>query len=134
MKSEIGLYIHIPFCKSKCHYCDFTSFAGKEEQIENYIKALKKEISEVNLEKYSIKTIYIGGGTPSILNEIQIKELLSEITINQKPEEITIELNPGTVTKQKLQTYKEIGITRLSIGLQSTHNQLLKQLRKNTYL
>lgn len=129
MKKEIGLYIHIPFCRSRCYYCDFISYTGKEKQRENYIKALKKEMEQVDLGKYNVKTIYIGGGTPSILNETQIKDLLSEATKNQTPEEITIELNPGTVTKQKLQTYKELGITRLSIGLQAVQNHLLKQLR-----
>lgn len=129
MKKEIGLYIHIPFCRSRCYYCDFISYTGKEKQRENYIKALKKEMEQVELDKYNVKTIYIGGGTPSILNETQIKDLLLETTKNQTPEEITIELNPGTVTKQKLQTYKELGITRLSIGLQAVQNRLLKQLR-----
>lgn len=129
MKKEIGLYIHIPFCRSRCYYCDFISYTGKEKQRENYIKALKKEMEQVDLGKYNVKTIYIGGGTPSILNETQIKDLLLEATKNQTPEEITIELNPGTVTKQKLQTYKELGITRLSIGLQAVQNRLLKQLR-----
>lgn len=134
MKKEIGLYIHIPFCKSKCHYCDFKSYVGKEERIPEYIKALKKEIQAQNLENYKIKTIYIGGGTPSILREKDLKEILTEVTKSQTPKEITLELNPGTATTKKLQAYKNLGITRLSIGLQSTQNNLLKQLgRIHTY-
>ena len=134
MKKEIGLYIHIPFCKSKCNYCDFTSYTGKEEKVDQYIEAVIKEIKQENLENYKIKTIYIGGGTPSILSEAQITKLLTAATKNQTPEEITIEINPGTATKEKLQTYKTLGITRLSIGLQVAQNHLLKQLRQNPYL
>ena len=129
MKKRIGIYIHIPFCKSKCYYCDFISFAQKEEWIEEYVNALIKEIKHVDLSKYNIKTIYIGGGTPSILESKYIVQILNEI----KPfvdlnAEITIEVNPGTVDKEKLKAYKEAGINRLSIGLQSTENELLKQI------
>lgn len=90
---EIGLYIHIPFCKSKCYYCDFNSYANKEDLIEKYVESIKKELKEENVNDYNIKTIYIGGGTPSILNEQYIEKILSEIDIS-KAEEITIEVNP----------------------------------------
>ena len=90
---DIGLYIHIPFCKSKCYYCDFNSYANKEDLIEKYVEALKQELKAENINKYNIKTIYIGGGTPSIINEQYIEEIFKEINIT-KAEEITIEVNP----------------------------------------
>lgn len=130
---NVGLYIHIPFCKSKCYYCDFCSFANKEDYIEKYINALKEEISEMEQERYCFRTIYIGGGTPSVIDEKYIKEILGMLDI-KKTKEITIEVNPGTVTKHKLQTYFDSGINRLSIGLQSTNDKLLKEIgRIHTY-
>lgn len=118
-------YIHIPFCKQKCLYCDFNSFAGKESLIEEYINALKKEIinSKINSEK--LYTIYIGGGTPSFIDEKYIEEVL-----NLLPEamEVTIEINPGTITNEKLLKYKELGINRISIGLQTTDEKILKAI------
>ncbi len=129
---ELGIYIHIPFCKQKCYYCDFISYANKEDSIAEYVEALKKEIKqEANKQEYEITTIYIGGGTPSILDAKYIKEIIDTIKENykiaEKPE-ITIEINPGTVNKEKLQIYKKTGINRISIGLQSTNNKLLKQI------
>ena len=130
---QIGIYIHIPFCKQKCLYCDFTSFAGQEEKQIQYIKAIKREIEKWkkhNKDK-KISTIYIGGGTPSYIDSKSIAEILAPMGPAQ---EITIEINPGTTTKQKLEDYKKVGINRLSIGLQSTHNNLLKELgRIHTY-
>ena len=128
---EIGIYIHIPFCKSKCIYCDFNSFAKKDECIKPYIKALIKEIKNYAKENKDIivKTIYIGGGTPSYINEIYIKEIIETIKNNYniaKEAEITIEVNPGTANKKKLELYYKLGINRLSIGLQSTNDNLLK--------
>ena len=128
---EKGIYIHIPFCKSKCIYCDFNSFSNKDDCIESYINALLKEIKEYskNNKNILIKTIYIGGGTPSYINEKYIKEIIKEIKndfeIIPNPE-ITIEMNPGTVNKRKLQCYYNIGINRISIGLQSSNDKLLK--------
>ena len=128
---EIGIYIHIPFCKSKCIYCDFNSFAKKDECIKPYIKALIKEIKNYAKENKDIivKTIYIGGGTPSYINETYIKEIIETIKNNYniaKEAEITIEVNPGTANKKKLELYYKLGINRLSIGLQSTNDNLLK--------
>lgn len=132
-KKEIGLYIHIPFCKHKCDYCDFISFANKEEYIEEYINKLIEEIKIENLGQYKITTIYIGGGTPSFIHSKYIVQILDSID-KEYAEEITIEVNPGTVTKQKLQDYYNAGINRLSIGLQSTSNEMLEQLsRIHTY-
>lgn len=134
-KKSIGIYIHIPFCKAKCYYCDFVSFANKEELYEEYAQAVIKEIRYKDISKYSIDTIYIGGGTPSILDGESISKILKEIIPYTKKEtEITIEINPGTANKEKLKEYKKAGINRLSIGLQSTKNDLLKQIgRIHTY-
>ena len=122
---EIGVYIHIPFCKQKCLYCVFVSFANKQELQKDYIQALKKEIQNWKNDAYKIKTIYIGGGTPSYIDSNYISEIIN--LVGNAPS-ITIELNPGTVTKEKLLVYKNAGINRLSIGLQSTNDTLLKQI------
>ena len=139
---EIGIYVHIPFCKQKCYYCDFKSYANKERLIEEYIKWLKYEIKEVgtgNKLDYEnglddlvfVKTIYIGGGTPSYIDSKYIKEIIEEIKTNfkvSKDTEVTIEINPGTVDKQKLLDYMKSGINRVSIGLQSTDDDILRKI------
>ena len=126
---ELGIYIHIPFCKRKCEYCDFISYCDKDNLIETYVEALKKEINLQNIQSY-IDTIYIGGGTPSYIESKYIKAIMKEIKKKniRKNAEITIEVNPGTVTEAKLKDYKECGINRLSIGLQSTKDELLRQI------
>ena len=136
---EFGIYVHIPFCKSKCHYCDFISYSGKETIWEKYVEALKEEIkyNSSKLKDKNITTIYIGGGTPSIISSSDLTEILNEIKqdykINQNCE-ITIEVNPGTANEEKLSEYKKAGINRLSIGLQSTKNEILKKIgRIHTY-
>ena len=129
---EIGIYIHIPFCIQKCYYCDFISYTNKFDIINKYVESLKKEIKLSNLkEKNIIKTIYIGGGTPSSINAKYIKEILEVIKekfLVDSYAEITIEVNPGTVTKEKLEIYKEAGINRLSIGMQSNNDLILKKI------
>ena len=139
VKEELGIYVHIPFCKQKCLYCDFVSFAKSEMWEKEYIQALKKEIEE-NKEKakgYLVTTIYFGGGTPSYIDSKAIVRILNTIKENyeiDKQAEIGIEVNPGTVTKEKLEDYKQAGINRLSIGLQSADNAILKQIgRIHTY-
>ena len=122
---EIGVYIHIPFCKQKCLYCDFVSFANKQNILKEYIQALEKEIQNWKNNKYKVKTMYIGGGTPSYIDSNYISEIINLVGFAPS---ITIELNPGTVTEQKLLDYKNAGINRLSIGLQSTNDNLLKQI------
>ena len=125
---KLGIYIHIPFCKQKCYYCDFVSFANQEGFQNKYFQMLKNEINDFfSKNKYEISTIYIGGGTPSFVDSEFIKEILKLIP-NNHADEITIEVNPGTVTLEKLQLYKKIGINRLSIGLQSTQDRLLKKI------
>lgn len=134
---ELGIYIHIPFCKSKCSYCDFISFANKEEIVEEYIKSLEKEIENTNENDYEINTIYIGGGTPSFIDSkyiIEILETINNVFKVKQNTEITIEVNPGTVNEEKLKDYIDAGINRISIGLQSTNNKILKQIgRIHTY-
>lgn len=132
---EIGIYVHIPFCVKKCYYCDFVSYSNSFEMQEKYVEKIIEEI-EYNkdvLSNNKITTIYIGGGTPSSIKSKYIKEILKCIykvaNIENKDDmEITIEVNPGTATKEKLQMYKDCGINRISIGLQSTNNELLKQI------
>ena len=139
----VGIYVHVPFCKQKCKYCDFISFQNCENYFDDYFECLKKEITEkadeINSEnkKILIDTIYFGGGTPSIVCEKYIEEVLKKIyeyyNVSENAE-ITVEVNPGTVDKFKLEKYFEIGINRLSIGLQSTDDKLLKMLgRIHTY-
>lgn len=134
---ELGIYIHIPFCKSKCSYCDFTSFANKEKMVEKYIECLKKEIKNKETNNCVVDTIYIGGGTPSFIDSKYIKEIVEIVKTKFKIKEeaeITIEVNPGTVNEEKLKDYEETGINRISIGLQSTNNKILKQIgRIHTY-
>ena len=143
---ELGIYIHIPFCKQKCYYCDFVSFSNKQNFVENYVEAAKTEINnyfqdKTILERYTVTTIYIGGGTPSYIESKYICEIMEVLENNLKQNkvkfedmEITIEVNPGTVNKEKLEQYRKAKINRLSIGLQSTNNEMLKQIgRIHTY-
>ena len=126
---EISLYIHIPFCKNKCMYCDFPSFAGKDNLRDRYVAALIKEI-KMKAEQYIIKTVFIGGGTPTYLTLEEMDMLLSAIDKLKFADdyEFTVECNPGTLTFEKLKLMKDRKVNRLSIGLQSTNNSLLKTL------
>ncbi|HSA06107.1 MAG TPA: radical SAM family heme chaperone HemW [Candidatus Gastranaerophilales bacterium] len=131
-----SIYIHIPFCKSKCHYCDFVSFAGKICSIDAYFTALEKEIS-FYLKDYKDKkfqTVYIGGGTPSLIDVNYYEKLLSNISFCENPE-ITIEMNPGGVSFEYLENLKKIGFNRLSIGVQSFDDDILKIINRphNSY-
>lgn len=138
MKQELGIYIHIPFCISKCYYCNFVSYVEKEYIIEEYINSLCMEIlqnAEI-LSEYNISTIYFGGGTPSYIDEKYIKQIMDTLSLFKKDDsflEVTIEVNPNSITLEKLREYKRCGINRISIGLQSTHNDILKTIgRKHT--
>ena len=128
---ELGIYIHIPFCVKKCDYCDFISYPNKYDLQEKYIDKLLDEIEDNKdlLLNNDVSTIYIGGGTPSSIKPKLIKNVLEKVyevaKIKDKDKlEITIEVNPGTVTKENLQLYKDCGINRLSIGLQSGNNNI----------
>lgn len=136
---DLSIYIHIPFCESKCKYCDFLSYDNKKESIDNYLDVLNNEILNysLQLDNYIIKSIFIGGGTPSILSCKQIEDLFNNLRNNyniSKECEITIETNPGTLDMNKAEMYKSCGVNRISLGLQSTNNKTLKALgRIHTY-
>ena len=129
---KLGIYIHIPFCKQKCFYCDFISYANQDKYFQKYVQALSKEINNfIDNNKIEVQTIYIGGGTPSLIDAKYIEEILhifEKRNLLKEAKEVTIEVNPGTVTEEKLRTYKNSGINRLSIGLQSTEDKILKQI------
>lgn len=133
MKRELELYIHIPFCVKKCAYCDFLSGPADDATKENYVAALVNEIKSYAefAKEYRVSTIFIGGGTPSILEESQMEQIMQtvyEVFDVDKSAEITIEANPGTVTLDKLELYRKSGINRISFGLQSVNNEELKML------
>ena len=132
-----SIYIHIPFCKSKCPYCDFASWANKEYLIEKYFNALSLEIetkcqSYKNLQSASpIKTLFIGGGTPSLVAPEFYEKLFSVLKKHftiEKDAEITLEVNPGTARNDFLSGYKKLGINRISIGIQSFNEKVLELL------
>lgn len=132
-KKNLEIYIHIPFCKRKCLYCDFLSFAGRESMIHSYLDALLTEIEgkSAGYKDCSVSTVFIGGGTPSILDSWDIKKIINSLKNNYNISddcEITIEVNPGTVDKEKLEGFFGAGINRLSIGLQSASDAELKSL------
>ena len=130
-----GIYIHIPFCISKCPYCSFTSFTSEKIPEKEYINAILKEIEtrcrETDIP--DIGTVYFGGGTPSLISPGGISAILSAIAENFKltNPETTIEVNPGTVDLEKLKGYRNAGITRLSIGVQSFNDRLLVNLGRS---
>lgn len=131
MERKVGLYVHIPFCESKCNYCNFISFKSDDETKEKYVIALLEEMQmyKEKLKDCVVDTIFLGGGTPSCLRPKAIKNILNYITNNFNVEsdaEITIECNPNSVTAEKLSEYKLAGVNRLSIGLQAYNNKLLK--------
>ena len=127
-----GLYIHIPFCKAKCRYCDFNSYAGMEKYIEPYFSALLCEAKHYTEETAAeFDTIYFGGGTPTSVNAeflCQAAEKLFEIFKIHSDSEITAECNPGTIDLEGLKKLRLSGINRLSIGLQTTDDEKLKVL------
>lgn len=134
MRQPVSLYFHIPFCVKKCHYCDFLSFPGcsLSRQAE-YVDAMIRELHAYRevAEDYQVKTIFLGGGTPSLLEEELVERLFHELYSVWRVDpdaEITIEANPGTLSREKLLCYHALGINRLSIGLQSTVEQELKTI------
>ena len=128
----VSLYIHIPFCVSKCAYCDFISYSGiSDDKINSYVSTLLEEIK--SYEKYNLtaSNIYFGGGTPSVLDPAHIREILNAITNSFKLKtdpEITIEINPKTVDRDKLNSYKDMGINRISMGAQTFDEKLLERI------
>jgi len=139
MRRELKLYVHVPFCVKKCAYCDFLSAESTAAERRLYVEGLIREICSCRelAMQYRITTIFFGGGTPSVLSEEEMGEIfgaLSDVFVIDRGAEITSEINPGTVTREKLERYKMIGINRLSIGLQSVNDDELKNLgRIHTY-
>ena len=130
---NLSLYIHIPFCVRKCHYCDFLSAPCDDMTKQDYVDALCGEIIEraESFRNKKVDTIFFGGGTPSVLSGEQMEQIMGTVReyFQILPEaEITMEMNPGTVDEEKLAGYKRVGINRLSIGLQSANNEELKVL------
>lgn len=123
--NKIGLYIHIPFCKSKCPYCDFYSGEANETEIENYVLAVAKHIKSV---PYSFDSVFFGGGTPSLLTKEHFKIIFDAIGERAENAEITVEANPGDITEDYLKDLFSLGVNRLSIGAQSLNDKLLSFL------
>jgi len=128
-----GIYVHIPFCRQKCRYCDFLSFPDKLNLAESYLTCVFHEMAmrAEELKSYSFDTLYIGGGTPSVVDESYIAMLVAAARRYlhlSKGAEITIELNPESATAKKIEMYKKAGINRYSVGLQSANNALLQDI------
>ena len=131
MKKEVGLYVHIPFCVSKCAYCDFPSFAGRERDMDAYVDRLIAEMKEKADPGFVIATLYIGGGTPSLLPPRLMERVLEALrdTFGFLPDaECSCECNPGTVTEAFLRVLKKGGVNRLSFGAQAYQAPLLRLL------
>lgn len=132
---DLSLYIHIPFCKTICLYCNFLTFAHKNRWIPEYIDALKREIT-LRSEQYKdheVETIFFGGGTPSLIEPTLIKEVIQKINENFRTKncvEISIECNPESVDPKRLETYQSCGITRFSLGVQSLNPKTLMRIAR----
>lgn len=128
-----GIYVHIPFCRSKCRYCDFTSYPGKIGFAEAYMACVYKEMKlrSATLGDKLFDTVYFGGGTPSVIDEKLIVGCMNQIRKCYRlapAAEVTIEVNPGTVTEEKIATYKKAGINRFSVGLQTAIDAQLEDI------
>lgn len=132
---ELGIYVHIPYCLSKCNYCNFNSYVGCESSQPDYLKALIQEIqnSKQKLSEYNVTSIYIGGGTPSSFLSGGIVSIIQTIKTNYNVDkncEISIEANPNTITFDKVLEWKNAGINRVSVGLQSDNRRILRLLNR----
>lgn len=130
---DLSIYIHIPFCVRKCRYCDFLSFPASRQEQEEYVSLLLTEIEKQSLlyREHKVISVFIGGGTPSLLDKMAVEKIINKLNHNfifSENPEITIEVNPGTVTDDKLAAWRQAGIDRLSIGLQSADDAELKTL------
>jgi len=127
---DISIYVHIPFCEKKCNYCAFTSFCAKNQDVDKYIEILTSEIKSRKVEN-PVKTIYIGGGTPSVLSCDQISKIVGAIFDNfnvYDNAEFTVEANPNSITEEFLKTLKELRVNRLSVGVQSLSDKNLQKI------
>ena len=146
MSSTLGLYIHVPFCESKCHYCNFASGVYPQDLVMPYLKALSREIGDlegisiqtgVSLEQIAgleVDTIYFGGGTPSFIAGEQLLELMTRIRQSFQlatAVEVTIEVNPGSADSRKIDRYLEAGVNRVSIGMQTFQDGLLERIGRS---
>lgn len=133
MTNHLGLYVHIPFCSAICHYCDFVKREPKnQDQMDHYVQALIKEITQTKLKHPKVDTIYIGGGTPSMLTHSQLTLLLEALSV-YTPIEYTFEVNPESYDDMKGQLLKQYGVNRISLGVQTFHEKHLERLnRKHT--
>ncbi len=124
---NLSVYIHIPFCEKKCAYCGFVSFACKAKSVDRYIDALCAEIEDFDSNGYVVDSIFIGGGTPTFLTDSQFERIVdcvkSHFVLDLK--EFTIEGNPNSYTQSKINLYKKLGVTRLSVGVQSLNDKVL---------
>jgi oxygen-independent coproporphyrinogen-3 oxidase len=131
MVKNIGIYVHVPFCVKKCNYCDFYSVTWNKEKELNFINAILNEIKSYKNYQYNVDTIFFGGGTPTIVKPSNLGLIINEIkntfTIDENCE-ISMEANPNTLTSENLLEYKQIGINRLSIGIQSLNDEILKKI------
>jgi oxygen-independent coproporphyrinogen III oxidase len=131
MPNELSVYIHVPFCRRRCSYCSFVSYSGRETDIPAYVRSLVEEIRLRHIDNSSIKTIYFGGGTPSLLPLNMLNGILAAMRDNyviDKDAEITLEANPGTVTREYLESTRPLGVNRLSLGVQSLNDAELRLL------
>ncbi len=132
---DLSIYIHIPFCKSRCMYCAFLTFAGKNECAPQYVKSLCEEIARrsADFRDYRVETVYFGGGTPSLIRAELIKKIIQQIKAKFKVKrtaEVSMECNPESVELSKLKIYKEAGVNRFSIGIQSFKNETLRKIAR----
>ena len=135
MADKLGIYIHIPFCRSKCDYCDFYSLAGRDDRMDQYQKALLSHIRETAplAQDFPVDTIYIGGGTPSYYGAKRLKELLGVVHKLYKVEkdaEVTVECNPDSVDVKSLKILRKAGVNRLSMGMQSANACELERIHR----
>jgi coproporphyrinogen III oxidase-like Fe-S oxidoreductase len=132
VERKLSAYIHIPFCEHICYYCDFNKVFLEGQPVDEYVEMLLKEM-KIMIEKYPVKkleTLYVGGGTPTSLSAKQLDRLLSgarDILPFEDGKEFTVEANPGDLTQEKLRVMKNYGVNRLSMGVQTFDNQLLKK-------
>lgn len=139
MKNNFGLYLHVPFCASKCRYCDFYSFAGSEAEMDGYVQAMRKHFSAFSAQMAgrTADTVYFGGGTPSLLGEKRLTALLdgARAAFDLAPDaEITVECNPDSMSDSLLRGLRDAGVDRLSVGVQSAHDDELRLLgRRHTF-
>ncbi len=135
LMKEVGIYIHLPFCKRKCDYCDFLTLPFDADQAETYNKALLSEIELwTSNNELMLKTLYFGGGSPSLYQPRFLEKLIDRLAFSSQfqVEELTLEANPWEITCENLRDWKELGVNRLSIGIQTAPTEVLNNVgRKN---